>query len=103
MSVSAGQSVRLQAREHLLNQTVKVGRSNLDLQAPLLGALDVRSVNQTCPVFIGGREFPPVPLRVRVAAGEYNVEIRCPDGRSGRTRAVVSPSTPAVARIDSVR
>jgi serine/threonine protein kinase len=103
ISVFAGQTVRLQAREYLVNQTVKVGRSNLELQAPLLGSLEVRSNNQTCPVFVSGREFPPVPLRVRVAVGDYNVEIRCPDGRSGRTRASVTANVPEVARIDSVR
>jgi serine/threonine-protein kinase len=101
--VLAGQQVRLRAADYLLDEPVRVGRGPVDVEAPALGMLEVRSVNQTCPVFIGGRNFGPLPLRVRVVARDYTVEIRCDDGRSGRTRAVVPPSGSTVARIDSVR
>jgi serine/threonine-protein kinase len=103
ITVLAGQSVRMRARDFLLDEPIRVGRGPMDVQPPALGTLEVRSVNQTCPVFIAGQNFGPLPLRVRVVAGDYTVEIRCDDGRSGRTRAAVPASGSYQARIDSVR
>jgi serine/threonine-protein kinase len=103
ISVVAGQQVRMRARDYLLDQGIRVGRTNTDVAAPALGSLEVRSVNQACPIFIDGRPFGPLPLRVRVAPGDYSVEQRCDDGRVGKARATVPASGSFMARIESVR
>ena len=102
VSVFAGTPVRLRSREYLLDQAVKVGRAPVDVEAPGLGRLEVRSVYQTCPVFIGSRDLGTVPVRVSLAQGDYTLEMRCADGRSARTRAVINAGMPTIVPIQSL-
>ncbi len=77
----AGKSLRMQAPQYFLNQTVRVEGSatqSFEFAAPGLGSLDVRSAEETCEVSIGSRALgnPPLVLK-EIAAGNYKVDIVC--------------------------
>ena len=55
---------------------------------PDLGRLTIRTPLETCNVWVGGRDlgYPPITEQ-KLAAGNYRVEIQCPDGNT-RTEQV---------------
>lgn len=77
----AGKTLRVQAPAHFLNEPVRVeGTSSkpFEYDAPGLGTLDVRSVQETCDVVIAGRKLGNPPIIVReIAAGPYKIDIVC--------------------------
>jgi len=104
INVAAGKKLRLVAPQYSLNHTVTVedggGRSST-IQAPALGRLTIRSNQETCSVRIGDRDlgYPPVN-NISIAAGPYQVDIVCPNGRNksefvnvigGRDNRVIVP------------
>jgi hypothetical protein len=76
-------TLRLRASEYLLDMPLKAdspsGRVSYTVPEP--GRLTVRTPLETCKVIIAGRDlgFPPITDQ-RLAAGNYRVELRCPDG-----------------------
>jgi hypothetical protein len=69
-----------------LNQTVAIEENadrRVDIQAPALGKLTIRSSQETCTVKIGDRElgYPPVN-NVAIAGGSYQIDLVCPNGRN---------------------
>ncbi len=91
--LAPGQSVTLRSRDLLLNQAVRIEPSPSGTQAVTVrepGQLSLRTVYETCTVFIDNRDFGYPPLsNVRVAAGVHEIELRCPDGRVRRSQARV--------------
>ncbi|HKB11890.1 MAG TPA: protein kinase [Vicinamibacterales bacterium] len=86
LDLPAGRKVRLVAPEYSLNQVVTIEENadkRVDLQAPAIGRLTIRSSLETCSVRIGDRDlgYPPVN-NVAIAAGSYQIDIVCPNGRT---------------------
>jgi hypothetical protein len=63
----------------------------VELSAPELGALTLRTSLETCRVLVSGRElgFPPI-VNVPIAAGNYLVELSCPDGQGRRVPVTIT-------------
>ena len=55
----------------------------LDIKAPELGTLQIRSTFETCRVKIGDRDlgYPPTK-EASIAAGSYQYELLCPNGQN---------------------
>ena len=86
ITVAAGRRLRLVAPEYSLNQTVSIEENanrRVEIQAPALGRLTIRSSQETCAIKIGDRDlgYPPVN-NVAVAGGSYRIDLVCPDGRN---------------------
>jgi predicted Ser/Thr protein kinase len=93
VAVTPGLPVQLRARRLLLNQTVILTdatiREAMTLPAP--GRLSLRTVYETCRIFLNDRDFGFPPLsRVALVAGTYAIELRCPDGRSRRSQVSIT-------------
>jgi serine/threonine-protein kinase len=86
ITVAAGRRLRLVAPEYSLNQSVPIAENadrRVEIQAPALGRLTIRSSQETCAVKIGDRDlgYPPVN-NVAIAGGAYQIDLVCPNGRS---------------------
>jgi len=95
VSVPAGKKVRLVASDYSLNQTVTVeatGDKKFDIKAPELGTLTIRSTLETCKVKIGDRDlgYPPIN-NISIAAGQYQVDLVCPNGQNRSSSVNVGP------------
>ncbi len=79
-----GRTLRMVSPQYFLSQTVRVEGTPsepFEFAAPGLGALDVRSAEETCDVQIGTRKLGNPPLVIReIAAGSYKVDIVCGGG-----------------------
>lgn len=87
-------TLRLRAPEVFLNSAVVVepnASRKVELSAPELGALTLRTSLETCRVLVSGRElgFPPI-VNVPIAAGNYLVELSCPDGQGRRVPVTIT-------------
>ena len=73
--------LHLRNTDYLLDHAVRVDAGHTSASPPDLGRLSIRTPLETCRVWIGGRDlgYPPIPEQ-KVAAGNYRVEVRCPDG-----------------------
>jgi hypothetical protein len=84
IDVDSARTLRLRAPEYLLDVPLKVDGgpgSHVSASAPALGRLTVRTTLETCKVVVGGRDFGYPPLNeVLIAAGSYDVQMKCPDG-----------------------
>lgn len=95
LKLSQGLTVTLRSRELLLNQSVGIeagasGTQTIAVRAP--GRLSLRTVYETCTVFIDNRDFGYPPLsNVTLAAGTHEIELRCPDGRVRRSQPRIVP------------
>jgi hypothetical protein len=103
LNVSPGKALRLVAPEFSLNQTVRIEGargSHVNVSAPDLGKLTVRSTFETCAVKVGGRElgYPPVNA-VPIASGSYQIDLVCPNGQNQRGFATVVPGQSMVAKV----
>jgi len=86
VTVAAGRRLRLVAPEYSLNQTVPIEENAdrlVEIQAPALGRLTIRSSQETCAIKIGDRDlgYPPVN-NVAIAGGSYQIDLVCPNGRN---------------------
>jgi serine/threonine protein kinase len=86
LTVPAGRRLRLVAPQYSLNQSVVVEENadrRVDIQAPALGRLTIRSSQETCAIKVGDRDlgYPPVN-DVAIAGGSYQINLVCPDGRN---------------------
>jgi hypothetical protein len=92
LNVAPHRILRLRASAYLLDYPFKVdggGGRAMQVQAPELGKLTIRSAMETCQVSVDGRDlgFPPINAQL-VAAGTYSVQLKCPDGRTIRGTAI---------------
>jgi serine/threonine-protein kinase len=76
-----GKTLRVSAPKYFLNQSIRVeGSANqpFEFAVPGLGAMDVRSVQETCDVMIGSQKLGNPPLLIsEIAAGQYKVDLSC--------------------------
>jgi hypothetical protein len=81
LAVAGPRVLRLRNREYMLDYPVRVDASRTAASAPDLGRLTVRTPLETCNVWVAGRDlgYPPITDQ-KLAAGNYRVEVRCPDG-----------------------
>jgi serine/threonine-protein kinase len=103
IALPAARSLRLRAREYLLDMPVKTdtGGRRVSFTVPEPGRLTLRTTLETCSIMIGGRDFGFPPLTdQRIAPGTYRVELRCPDGDS-RTASVTLAS--GQSRLEVIR
>ena len=94
LAVESARTLRLRAPEVLLDSPLRVDGaigSRVSAAAPALGRLTLRTTLETCKVVIGGRDFGYPPLTAQpVAAGSYELQLRCPDGTTRSSRVSVS-------------
>ena len=101
LKLPPGATLRISAPQYLLNASVRVAGKGLEYRAPALGYLTVLTRHETCNVKIGERVvgFPPIS-RMPVAAGQYRIEIECPNGQNPPGQvATVPPNETATVRI----
>jgi serine/threonine protein kinase len=101
LRITPGTRLRIVARSVLLNETVTVPSRAFEYRAPATGELTVLTSFETCEVKVGEQSLGSPPItRMRVAAGQYRVDIECPDGKNPPGQFVtVNPGTTATARI----
>jgi serine/threonine protein kinase len=101
LRITPGTRLRIVSRSHLLNDSVTVPSRSFDYRAPGVGYLNVFSSFETCEVRIGdqGLGAPPI-TRMPVAAGQYRVEVVCPDGKNPSGQfATVNPGETATVKM----
>jgi hypothetical protein len=101
LRVPAGATLRITAKEYLLNATLRASGPSVSYQAPGIGHLTVLTRHETCNVKIGERVlgFPPI-TRMPIAAGQYRIDIACPTGQNPPGQFVtIAPNETATARI----
>jgi hypothetical protein len=94
IAVDSARTLRLRAPDVLLDSPLRVDGAignRVSAAAPALGRLTLRTTLETCKVVIGGRDFGYPPLTAQpVAAGSYELQLRCPDGTTRSSRVSVS-------------
>jgi hypothetical protein len=101
LKIAAGTTLRIAARQYLLNDSVRVTDRPVEYRAPALGFLTVLTNHETCEVKIGDQVlgFPPI-TKMPVAAGQYRVDLTCKEGQSPAGQLVtVPPNQVGTARI----
>jgi hypothetical protein len=100
--VTGKQRIRIRSAEYFLDRSFDLdgSRRSVELQAPQLGRLSVRSANETCTVRIGGRDlgFPPI-LGQSIVAGTHVVTLVCPDGKTQRESVTITAGQDQMVRI----
>jgi eukaryotic-like serine/threonine-protein kinase len=81
---SSGRTLRLVAPDVFLDHPVKIDGSadnRFEYSPPGLGRINIRAARGDCKAMIGKRDlgFAPWPP-MQVAAGDYRIELSCPDG-----------------------
>ena len=94
LTVGSPRTLRLRSARVLLDVPIKVegaAGGQFAAAAPALGRLNLRSPLETCTVVIGGREFGNPPLsEVPLAAGTYDVQLKCPDGDGTSAKVTIA-------------
>jgi len=104
LAVESARTLRLRAPDVLLDAPLRVDGAiggRVSAAAPALGRLTLRTTLETCKVVIGGRDFGYPPLNAQpVAAGSYELQLRCPDGtiRSSRVSVTAGETRTEVIR-----
>jgi serine/threonine-protein kinase len=101
LRIAPGTRLRIASKSVLLNESVTVGSRGLDYRVQPLGTLTVLTRYETCNVKVGDQliGFPPI-TRMPVAAGQYKIEMVCPDGKNPPGQFVtVNPNELYTARI----
>ena len=101
LRVNPGTRLRIVAKAVLLNDTMTVPSRAFEYRTPATGELNVLTSFETCDVRVGEQSLGPPPItKMRVAAGQYRVELVCPDGKNPSGQFVtVNPGESATARI----
>jgi hypothetical protein len=97
LTIAGRRTLRMRALDYYLDRPIQVDGSGrpIEVTAPGLGRLTVRSPLETCPVTLDGHSlgFPPI-TGITVAAGTYRLELSCPDGGSRQATITVRPGEP---------
>ena len=100
---SNGRTLRLVAPDFLLDHLVKIDGSadnRFEYSPPGLGQINIRAVRGDCKALIGKRDLGYGPWKpVQVAAGDYRVELACPDGLNPFQQITVTQGRTAEVRI----
>jgi serine/threonine-protein kinase len=101
LRIEPGTRLRIAARNYLLNDTITVPGRNFEYRAPAVGYLTVLTNFETCEVRVSGQTLGAPPItKLPVAAGQYRVEVICPDGQNPPGQFVtVNPNETETARI----
>ena len=94
--------LRLLAPEYLLdaNRPIAAASGQVELTAPPLVSVQLRSRHQDCTLEIAGRAVGSPPADVEIAAGTYTAMLRCPDGRTMETRSFAIEPGQSSRRVD---
>ena len=100
---SNGRTLRLVAPDVMLDHPVKINGSTdnrFEYSPPGLGQINIRAARGDCKAMIGKRDlgFSPWP-RLQVVAGDYRVELICPDGLNPFQQVTVVQGRTAEVRI----
>jgi len=100
---SNGRTLRLVAPEVLLDHPVKIDGNTdnrFEYSPPGLGRINIRAARQDCRATIGKRDlgFAPWPP-VQVVAGDYRIDLTCPDGLNPFQQVTVVQGRTAEVRI----
>ncbi len=92
ISVADAHVIRLRAESYLLDYVIKVSGGSdhaMEVRAPELGRVTIRSTMETCRVVVGGFDlgYPPITAQA-IAAGTHSVQLRCPDGQNLHSAAI---------------
>ena len=89
-----GKTLRLVAPDVFLDQPFRVdggGDSSFDYNAPGLGMIEIRAVRGDCKAKIAKKDLGFGPWRpVPAAAGDYRVDLICPDGQNPLNQVTVT-------------
>ena len=100
---SNGRTLRLVAPDVLLDHPVKIDGSTdnrFEYSPPGLGRINIRAARGDCKAMIGKRDLGYAPWApLQVAAGEYRVELICPDGLNPFQQVTVVQGRTAEVRI----
>jgi len=96
-----GKTLRLKAPEVFLDHAVKVdggAENRFEYTAPGLGRIEIRAANGACKAMIGKKDLGFGPWReIPAAAGDYRVDLVCPDGQNPFNQITVTQGRPARA------
>ena len=100
---SNGRTLRLVAPDVLLDHPVKIDGSadnRFEYSPPGLGRINIRAARGDCKAMIGKRDLGYAPWApLQVAAGDYRVELICPDGLNPFQQVTVVQGRTAEVRI----
>jgi serine/threonine-protein kinase len=100
---SNGRTLRLVAPDFMLDHPVKIDGSadnRFEYSPPGLGQINIRAARGDCKALIGKRDLGYGPWKpVQVAAGDYRVELACPDGLNPFQQITVTQGRTAEVRI----
>ena len=103
ITVSRAAALRMRAPDYFLDQAIRVDNVSgrrVDLEAPDLGRVSIRSNLETCDVVIAGRNLGPPPIIGQaIAAGSYRIDVTCPDKTQSRRDSVTVSAGQDVVKI----
>jgi hypothetical protein len=102
LRVVAPCALRLRAPNYLLDLTRFIEPSpsgRMDVVAPRLASVQLRSRYEWCTVVIGTRTVGSPPIEVEMAAGTYTVTVQCPE-RTYLARSFVVEPGRSIRRLD---
>jgi hypothetical protein len=89
-----GRTLRLVAPEVFLDRSVKIdggSENRFEYTAPGLGMIEIRAARGDCRAMIGKKDLSFGPWRpVPAAAGDYRVDLVCPDGQNPVNQTTVT-------------
>lgn len=103
LEVAAPCTLRLRAPDYFLDLTrtvTPVAGGLVELTAPPLLNVQLRSRHEDCMVLIGGRDVGSPPVDLAIAAGSYSATLKCPDGRTLQTGTFELEAGTSIRRID---
>ena len=103
LKVAVPCTLRFRAPEYFLDATREVtaiAGGRMDLAAPPLVTVDLRSRHQDCKLIVGGRTLGTPPVELEAVAGTYTATLQCPDGQTLRTRPFEIQADKPRQRID---
>ena len=96
-SVPGPRVLRLRAADYMLDAPLRAesGSGRVSYTVPEPGRLTIRTPLETCEVSINNKEigFPPISDQ-KLAAGNYRVQLSCPDGSERKVSVTIAPGQP---------
>ena len=98
-SVPGPRVLRLRAADYMLDAPLRAesGSGRVSYTVPEPGRLTIRTPLETCEVSINNKEigFPPISDQ-KLAAGNYRVQLSCPDGSERKVSVTIAPGQPHI-------
>ncbi len=98
-SVPGPRVLRLRAADYMLDAPLRAESASgrVSYAVPEPGRLTIRTPLETCQVSINNREvgFPPIADQ-KLAAGNYRVQLSCPDGSERKVSVTIAPGQPHI-------